>query len=49
MARLTVEECMWRTNNKFKLVILASQRAHDLNSGACPVVKIKTVKIPLLP
>ncbi|ABD45328.1 DNA-directed RNA polymerase, omega subunit [Ehrlichia chaffeensis str. Heartland] len=44
MARLTVEECMGRTNNKFKLVILASQRAHDLNSGACPVIKYKNGK-----
>ncbi|QGR02374.1 DNA-directed RNA polymerase subunit omega [Ehrlichia ruminantium] len=44
MARLTVEECMGRTNNKFKLVILASQRTHDLNSGACPVVKHKNSK-----
>ncbi|GAT75142.1 DNA-directed RNA polymerase omega chain [Ehrlichia ruminantium] len=44
MARLTVEECMGRTNNKFKLVILASQRAHDLNSGASPVVKHKNSK-----
>ncbi|KJV65894.1 MULTISPECIES: DNA-directed RNA polymerase subunit omega [Ehrlichia] len=44
MARLTVEECMGRTNNKFKLVILASQRAHDLNSGACPVIKHKNGK-----
>ena len=44
MARLTVEECIGRTNNKFKLVILASQRAHDLNSGACPVIKRKNGK-----
>ncbi|MGN7619097.1 MAG: DNA-directed RNA polymerase subunit omega [Ehrlichia sp.] len=44
MSRLTVEECMSRTNNKFKLVILASQRAHDLNSGACPVIKHKNGK-----
>ncbi|WDM85647.1 DNA-directed RNA polymerase subunit omega [Ehrlichia sp. JZT12] len=44
MPRLTVEECMGRTNNKFKLVILASQRAHDLNSGACPVIKHKNGK-----
>ena len=44
MPRLTVEECMGRTHNKFKLVILASQRAHDLNSGACPVIKHKNGK-----
>ncbi|CEI84681.1 DNA-directed RNA polymerase subunit omega [Ehrlichia minasensis] len=44
MTRLTVEECMGRTNNKFKLVILASQRSHDLNSGACPVIKHKNSK-----
>lgn len=33
MARITVEDCLERVNNRFELVILASKRARQLESG----------------
>ncbi len=34
MARITVEDCLERVENRFKLVLLASQRARQLSHGA---------------
>ncbi|UPA54601.1 DNA-directed RNA polymerase subunit omega [Wolbachia pipientis] len=34
MAESIVEECTEQVSNRFKLVLLASQRTHDLNTGA---------------
>ena len=34
MARVTVEDCILKVPNRFELVLLASQRARDLSSGA---------------
>lgn len=34
MARVTVEDCLTRVNNRFKLVLLASTRARQLEKGA---------------
>ncbi len=34
MARVTVEDCLENVENRFKLVILASQRARQLDKGA---------------
>jgi DNA-directed RNA polymerase subunit omega len=34
MVESVVEECIEQVSNRFKLVLLASQRAHDLNTGA---------------
>lgn len=34
MARVTVEDCVLRVPNRFKLVMLAAQRARDLSVGA---------------
>jgi DNA-directed RNA polymerase subunit omega len=34
MARVTVEDCTKIINNRFELVVLASQRARDISSGA---------------
>ncbi|WP_264338722.1 DNA-directed RNA polymerase subunit omega [Wolbachia endosymbiont (group A) of Cheilosia soror] len=34
MAKSIVEKCIERVSNRFKLVLLASQRTHDLNTGA---------------
>lgn len=34
MARVTVEDCLEKVENRFKLVLLASQRARQLNQGA---------------
>lgn len=34
MARVTVEDCLEHVENRFKLVLLASQRARQLEKGA---------------
>ena len=41
MARITVEDCLEHEENRFALVILASQRAHQLIKGAEPLVQSK--------
>ena len=33
MARVTVEECLDKVENRFELVLVAARRAHQLNSG----------------
>lgn len=38
MARLTVEDCLVRENNRFALVVLAADRAKQLARGARPRV-----------
>ena len=37
MARITVEDCLERENNRFNLVLLASRRAKQLLAGKEPV------------
>ena len=39
MARVTVEDCLDHIDNRFALVILASQRARQLLKGAKPTVE----------
>jgi DNA-directed RNA polymerase subunit omega len=39
MARVTIEDCLENVENRFKLVLLASQRARQLQSGADEFVK----------
>ena len=39
MARVTVEDCLEKENNRFALVILASERARQLAKGADPLVE----------
>lgn len=34
MARVTVEDCTDKVENKFELVVVVSQRAKDINSGS---------------
>ena len=34
MARVTVEDCIEKINNRFELIIVASQRARELSNGA---------------
>ena len=41
MARVTVEDCLEREDNRFALVVLASQRARQLMKGAPPLVQSK--------
>ena len=38
MARLTVEDCLDNVENRFELVLVASQRARQLAMGAEPLV-----------
>ena len=39
MARITVEDCMDKVENRFELVHLASKRAKQLVKGARPLVR----------
>ncbi len=39
MARVTIEDCLDHVENRFKLVLLSSKRARQLNRGAEPFVK----------
>jgi len=41
MARVTVEDCLEHEDNRFALVILASQRTRQLMKGAGPLVVSK--------
>jgi len=38
MARVTVEDCITKVNNRFNLVLLASQRARAIGTGAALTV-----------
>lgn len=38
MARITVEDCMERLDNRFELVLMATRRARQLANGAEPKV-----------
>ena len=39
MARVTVEDCLMKTPNRFSLVVLAAERARQLTKGAHPLVE----------
>lgn len=39
MARVTVEDCLEREDNRFALVILASRRARQIMKGSTPLVR----------
>jgi len=41
MARVTVEDCLEREENRFALVCLAAQRTRQLMKGATPLVYSK--------
>ncbi len=38
MARITVEDCLERIDNRFQLVLVATKRARQLAMGASPMV-----------
>ena len=38
MARITVEDCIERVNNRFELVLLATKRARQIARGSAPLV-----------
>ena len=39
MARITVDDCLKRIPNRFKLTLTATYRARQLSSGASPLVE----------
>lgn len=41
MARVTVEDCLEREENRFALVVLAANRTRELMKGAEPLVRSK--------
>lgn len=48
MARVTVEDCIEKVANRFELVMLASQRARQLSSGAVETVERDNDKAPVI-
>lgn len=48
MARITVEDCVERIPNRFELVMLASQRARKISSGAALTVDRDNDKNPVV-
>lgn len=44
MARVTVEDCLEKLNNRFALVILVSKRAKQLLKGVTPTLQAKSNK-----
>jgi DNA-directed RNA polymerase subunit omega len=44
VARVTVEDCLEKVNNRFALVILVAKRAKQLLKGVQPVVAMKNNK-----
>lgn len=39
MARITVEDCLERVDNRFELVLMATRRARQIANGAEPLVE----------
>jgi DNA-directed RNA polymerase subunit omega len=48
MARVTVEDCIDKVENRFELVLLASHRARMLAAGQAPVVARDNDKNPVV-
>lgn len=44
MARITVEDCIEAVSSRFELVLVASQRARELNAGARSTVDVEDEK-----
>lgn len=44
MARVTVEDCLEKLDNRFALVLLVSKRAKQILKGASPTVTAKANK-----
>lgn len=38
MARVTVEDCLKKINNRFDLALVAAKRAHQINAGGASLV-----------
>jgi len=45
MARITVEDCLQKVNNRFALIHLAAKRVRQLRKGSEPLVPVKNKDI----
>ncbi len=48
MARVTVEDCVDKVNNRFELVLLAAARARQISAGAALTVEEDNDKNPVI-
>ena len=48
MARVTVEDCILKVPNRFELVLVSSQRAREIGSGAAIMVERDNDKNPVV-
>jgi DNA-directed RNA polymerase subunit omega len=48
MARVTVEDCILKVPNRFELILVASQRAREIGSGAALMVDRDNDKNPVV-
>ncbi len=48
MARVTVQDCIKVVNNRFELILLASERARTLSKGAEPLLERDRDKNPVV-
>ena len=48
MARVTIEDCLENIENRFALVLVATQRARQLKDGAEPLVQHPKNKEPVV-
>ena len=45
MARITVEDCLKKVNNRFTLIHMAAKRVRQLRKGAAPTIRSKNKDI----
>lgn len=48
MARVTVEDCIAKVQNRFELVLMATKRAKDIERGATPSIPKDNDKPPII-
>ena len=48
MARITVEDCLKRVDNRFELVLAAAKRARQIADGAEPMVPWENDKVTVV-
>lgn len=45
MARVTIDDCLERVDNRFALVIASARRARQIHQGARPLVKCRNKEV----
>ena len=48
MARVTVEDCLDKVDNRLELILVATKRARDISMGAHPLIEIENDKPTVL-